>query len=83
MSFHLYFWPILFRFWPPPMTLLIAGVLTDPQLPAISSNVCTTDARLGGVGQVAPLPNKNPGYTGGHIYITRQQTRHVIVQTKQ
>ena len=36
------------------MTLLTAGVLTDPQLPATASNVCTTDARLGGVGRVAP-----------------------------
>ena len=29
-----------------------AGALTDPQLPAAASNVCTTDARLGGVGRV-------------------------------
>ena len=37
------------------MTLLtIAGALTDPQLPAAASNVCTTDARMGGVGRVAP-----------------------------
>ena len=31
------------------MTLLTAGALTDP-------NVCTTDARLGGVGRVPPPP---------------------------
>ena len=36
------------------MTLLTAGALTDPQLPATASNVCTTDARLGGVGRVPP-----------------------------
>ena len=35
------------------MTLLTAGALTDPRLPATASNVCTTDARLGGVGRVA------------------------------
>ena len=40
------------------VTLLTAGALTDPQLPAIASNMCTTDARLGGVGRVPP--NKNP-----------------------
>ena len=36
------------------MTLLTAGALTDPHLPATASNVCTTDVRLGGVGRVAP-----------------------------
>ena len=35
------------------MTLRTAGALTDPQLPATASNVCTTDARLGGVSRVA------------------------------
>ena len=34
------------------MTLLTAGALTDPQLPAIASNVYTTDARPGGVDRV-------------------------------
>ena len=63
MSFHLYFLLFLFRSGAPPMTLLTAGALTDPQLPATASNVCTTDARLGGVGRVPP-PNKNPGYAG-------------------
>ena len=48
MSFHLYFFPIFI------MTLLTAGALTDRQLPATASNVCTTDARLGGVGRVPP-----------------------------
>ena len=38
----------------PPMTPLTAGAPTDPQLPATASKMCTTDARLGGVGQVAP-----------------------------
>ncbi len=46
------------------MALLTAGALTDPRLPATASNVCTTDARLGGVGRVPPPPNKNPGYAG-------------------
>ena len=36
------------------MSLLTAGALTDPQLPSTSSNVCTTDAWLGGVGRVPP-----------------------------
>ena len=45
------------------MTLLPAGALTDPQVPATASNVCTTDARVGGIGRVPP-PNKNPGYAG-------------------
>ena len=44
----------LIRCGAPPMTL------TDTQLPAAASNVCTTDAWLGGDG-----PNKNPGYAGG------------------
>ena len=48
------------------MTLLNAGALTDPQLPATASNVCTTDARRVGVGRVAP-PNKNPGYAMAHL----------------
>ena len=62
MSFHLYFLLFLFRSGAPPMTLLTAGALTDPRLPATASNVCTTDARLGGVGRVPPPPN--PGYAG-------------------
>ena len=48
MSFHLYFLLFLFRSGAPPMTLLTAGALTAPRLPATASNVCTTDARLGG-----------------------------------
>ena len=40
------------------MTLLTAGALTDPRLPATASNVCTTDARLGGVGRVPPPQQK-------------------------
>ena len=54
MSFHLYFLLFLFRSGARPMTLLTAGALTDPRLPATASNVCTTDARLGGVGRVLP-----------------------------
>ena len=48
------------------MTLLTAGALTDPRLPATASNVCTTDVSLGDVGRVPtpPPPNKNPGYAG-------------------
>ena len=34
MSFHLYFLLFLFRSGAPPMTLLIAGALTDHRLPA-------------------------------------------------
>ena len=34
---------ICFRSGAPPMTLLTAGALTDPHLPATASNVCTTD----------------------------------------
>ena len=40
------------------MTLLTAGALTDPRLPATASNVCTTDARLGGVGRMPPPQTK-------------------------
>ena len=43
----------------PSITLLTAGALTDPQLPATASNVCTTDARLGGVGWVASPKQKS------------------------
>ena len=57
----------------PPMTLLTAGALTDPHLPATASNVCTTDVRLGGVGRVAPL-NKNPGYAGAIRMLLRAVT---------
>ena len=54
------------------MTLLTAGALTDPQLPATASNVCMTDARLGahGVGRVPP-PNTNHGYALLHWYVAR------------
>ena len=34
----------------PCMILLTALALTDPQLPAKASNMCTTDASVGGVG---------------------------------
>ena len=47
-----------FRSGAQPMTLLTAGVLTDPQLPVTASNVCTIDAWLGGVGLVPPPPTK-------------------------
>ena len=33
-----------------------AGALTDPRLPATASNVCTTDARLGGASVGCPPP---------------------------
>ena len=46
------FWLFLFR----SGTLLTAGALTGHRLPATASNVCTTEARLGGVGRVAPPP---------------------------
>ena len=57
------FFAIFISLWG-PMTLLTPGALTDPRLPATASNVCTTDARLGGVGRVPPPPQKNPGYAG-------------------
>ena len=44
----------LFRSGAPPMTLLTVGAITDPRLPATASNVCTTDARLGGVSRMPP-----------------------------
>ena len=56
MSFHLIVC-FFFRSGAPLITLPTAGVLTDLQLPATASNVCTTDARLGGIGRVPP-PNK-------------------------
>ena len=52
----------LFRSGAPPMTLLTAGALTDPRLSATASNVCTTEARLGGVGRV-PTPPPPPTKT--------------------
>ena len=60
----------MFRSGAPLMTLLTAGALTDPNLPATASNVCTTvtDVRLRGVGWVPP-PNKNPGCVGGLNWI--------------
>ena len=47
MSFHLYFLLLLFRSGAPPMILLTAEALADPQLH-------TTDARLIGGGRVPP-----------------------------
>ena len=47
------------------MTLLTVGALTDPQLPARASNMCTTGARLVVFDRVTP-PNKNPGYAGAN-----------------
>ena len=54
---------LFFRSGASPMTLLTAGALIDPHMPATASNVCTNDVRLGDVGRVPP-PNKNPGYAG-------------------
>ena len=45
---------LLFRSGAPLMTLLTDGVLTDPQLPVAASNMCTTDAMMGGIGLVLP-----------------------------
>ena len=50
--------------WVPPMILLTAGALTDPQLPASASNVYTTDARLGGIGRVASAEWHRPSGIG-------------------
>ena len=38
MSFHIYLFAILFHSGAPPKTLLTAGALTGPQLPATASN---------------------------------------------
>ena len=57
MSFHPYFLLFLFRSGAPPTTLLTAA-LSYPQLPATVSNVCTSDARLGGIGRVPPPPTQ-------------------------
>ena len=43
------------------------GALTDPRLPATASNVCTTDARLGGVGRVPPPQTKILATPVGYI----------------
>ena len=53
---------ILILLWGSTHDSATAGALTDPQLPATPSNVCTNGAMLGGVGRVPP--NKNPGYAG-------------------
>ena len=50
MSFHLYVLLFCISLW--GSTHDSAGALTDPQLPAAASNVCTTDAWLSGVGRV-------------------------------
>ena len=57
MSFHLYFFAIFISLW--GSTHDSADCWSDhsaprPKLPATASNVCTTDARLGAVGRVAP-----------------------------
>ena len=67
MSFHLSF---CYFYFAPPMTLLTAGALTDYRLPAAASNVCTTDARLGGVGQVPPPP-KQKSWLGGVYHMSK------------
>ena len=43
------------------MILLTARALTDPQLPARTSNVYTTNAKLGGSGRVASAGWHRPG----------------------
>ena len=69
------FFAIFLSLWAPPMILLTAGVLPNPQLPARASKVCTTDARLGGIDRVASTgwhrpggpPNQYPGYAGERV----------------
>ena len=64
MSFHQHFFAILFRS-APPMILLTAGTLTDPQLPARASNVCKAGwHRPGGIGRVASTGWHQPGGIG-------------------
>ena len=67
-----------FRTVAPPMILLTAGVLTEPQIPATASNVCANDAWLGGVGRVPP-PNKNPGYAGDLSWTPNSRINHPCV----
>ena len=45
------FFAIFISLWGSPMTLLTAGALPGPRLPATASNACTTDARWGSVGE--------------------------------
>ena len=75
MSCHLYLLLFLFRSWAPPMTLRSAGAFTDRQLPATASNVCMTDAKLGGVGRV------NPGYAGDSMSGPGIEPRTLACQT--
>ena len=77
IDFTYIFLLFLFRSGVPPMTLLTAGALTDPQLPATASNVCTTDAWLG-LGESAGWlpPNKNPGYASD------SDSEHILSMTK-
>ena len=75
MSFPIFLLLFLFRSGAPPMPLLTAGELADPQVPATASNLCPTDARLGGVGRVppptkilaTPVLTKNSEHTQQHI----------------
>ena len=79
MSFQLFF-AIFFRSGARLITLLTVGALTDLQLPATASNVCTTDAiKAGGVGRVPP----NPGYAGASTASRRQPLSVVGPETKQ
>ena len=56
MSFHLTCFAIFISLWASiSIILLTAGALTDLHQLATTSNMCTTDARLGGVGG-CPLP---------------------------
>ena len=59
MSLHIFVFAI-FPLW--GSTHNFANCWSADRSPA--SNVCTTDAWLGGIGRVPP-PNKNPGYAGG------------------
>ena len=54
MSVHIFCLLFFSRSGAPPMTLLTAGALTDPQVSATVSHMCATDAWLGGVGRVPP-----------------------------
>ena len=83
-KYHVTYLLLFVRSWAPLITLLIAGALTDIQQPATASNVCTTDARLGGVGRVPPSPNKKilatPMTVKREREIERERERESVIE---
>ena len=79
-KYHVTYLLLFVRSWAPLITLLIAGTLTDIQQPATASNVCTTDARLGGVGRVHPSPNKKILATPMTVKRERERDRESVIE---